>query len=133
MTQKDGEPDVEETEQRAWWAQSWSAADKRLLMITLLGGLGANAGIVVVLALAVITAHGLALFFRTGMSGNTQSVVLTIVLLADGAYFYLLSLPLRRFKSGAKRKHVILMVQVWALSQLAVLGLGAIGYAAGVR
>jgi hypothetical protein len=85
MTQKDAEQDAQKTEPEPWWAQPWSAADKCLLMITLLGGLGANAGIVVVLALAVLAAHGLTLFFRAGTSGKTQSVVLTSLLLADCA------------------------------------------------
>jgi hypothetical protein len=123
-------PAVPDTEQQPWWAQPWSGAEKRLLMITLLGGLGAGLGIVIVLALAVLVAHGLTWFFRNSMEATLPGA---FAYLTVSLYLVAMIRLLVYSRTRKASKRIALAVNINAVGGLLVLLLGVIGYLAGIR
>jgi hypothetical protein len=107
------------------WAEQWSGADKRLFLITFLGGLAANVGLVVVVALAVLTARGLAWYFRhaNGLANNV--IFYGVVAILTGV----VSVPWV-FKSLRRYRAVSLAI---GLLPLAIYLLGLLGYLAGIK
>jgi len=118
------EPGEKKAERKSWAAQ-WSDADKRLFLITLLGGLAANVGLVIIVALGFLSARGIAWYVRHGNDIASTYYIYVVVGILTGIVW----LPLR-FKSFRRYRVVSLVI---GSLPTGILLLGLLGYLAGIR
>jgi hypothetical protein len=123
--------DADQREARPYW--KLAEDDKRGLFITIVGGLAANVGLVLVLALGLLIDHQLR---RNGVSFGT--LFLTTALITFGAavlaVLVLIVRSRRRGKPGARLARALLnfLTGVYLLAT-AIFLLAVVGYAAGVK
>jgi hypothetical protein len=108
---------------RLLWPEKWSDADKRLLAITFVGGLAANVGLVVVLAVGFFAARAVRWYVRADATTSFAASMVLVAALFAGA----MTLGF----SKSRRWRIAALVALF-LSPI-ILVLGFIGYAAGLR
>jgi hypothetical protein len=120
----------ENTEHKSWAGQ-WSDADKRLFLITFLGGLAANVGLVLVVALAILASRAVAWYVRTAfVNSPPRNIVLMVVL----AYFLAtVGWHLYRQRHPTKSQLGVRVTGAVAWLPCVLLLLGLLGYLAGLR
>jgi uncharacterized membrane protein len=104
---------------------SWSEADRRMLMITIAGGLAANVGTVLIVGLAIVVLH----YVRSGPQapGGPWAVI--------GVAFVLSGLGGAWLNASSQNPHRQRWVAglVWTLPVVIVAFLVLVGLAAGVK
>jgi hypothetical protein len=120
----------ETSEKHKSWIEQWSDADKRLFLITFVGGLTANVGLVIVLALAYLAARALTWFFRKGFFSTPGFTIFFCGLLVCSA-FVIWSTWYKLNRKTSWRFNVVLGVAGFLPGGIILLGL--LGYAAGIR
>jgi hypothetical protein len=108
-----------------WAEQDNTVSEHRdLFMFTFLGGLAANVGLVVVLALAFLVDRGIAWSFLHGNVWEIFPIGGVFAYLAGRGIVGLFTPP---------RSRVALCIYVITVLPVAILALGALGYLAGIR
>jgi fluoride ion exporter CrcB/FEX len=119
------------TEREAWEKiraefRGWTAADRRMLWITIIGGLMVNVVTVLIIGLALLYAHATNAMspHATELTGNIGLVVV----------FSTLALVWWGTRNGQRRAKFVLPLIIFVLSIISLsLVLGAIGSAAGLK
>jgi hypothetical protein len=108
------------------WIGDWSETDKRLLLITIGGGLIVNVITVLLIGLALVIAHA-----ENVLSRNTRVAALLSSLPFAAAIFGYVSFVL--WNSSWRKRTFVLMLALAAGLLTLVFLLGLIGSAAGLR